>query len=488
MSQFGADIFDDDSKPPTEPPTSGEPPKKRARKPARKKTAAAEVPEAAAPEAAAPRSPEVQSPEARSPEPAGEEQTAPKKGRRKPAAKRSKTAAETPADAAPAVPSERVHDDLGDVLFPARGAEPRKAAPPPPEAPRAPAEPRPPQREPVRAVPIEPVAEREPLAEPAEHEGGPPRAHFDDDEGRRRGRRRGRRGRRGARDDDRPEGAGFASDQGSAPPREDRAERGADFAPATGDEDPTEGGAIPTHEPTDAPTATPQQDPFARRQEAPRHGRDGGHPRDRHREGPRRDGGDRPAHGPRGPHGRDDRREPPRDDRRFDRRHDEAGFDDEPPQRLPRRDLATARRAPALPTPAAPRRTAVLVDVAALMQQARDCGGELSFRRLRKALLGHDHLVLGLAFVTPDVPPSGRGALAAAGFALRECADAAAASAGLLAATADVPADAERLVLAGLARGTAPAGGPAAERAGFRTAVDGDGGDLLLGADCMFVP
>lgn len=500
MSQFGADIFDDDSKPPAEPPTAGEPPKKRPRKPARKKAATASEPEAEPQSSVQPGTDAGAGSEPSTPE------AEPKKGRKKPAARRGKapaedsarevTAPEAAAREVPVAPSERVHTDLGDVLFPARRptakTERDDAPTPKPVQGEPPArerkDPRPRDREAARATEPAPIVDREPLAEPADHEGGPPRERPDDDDGRRRGRRRGRRGRRGERDDDRSTDAGFAPAEAE---REARGDVESTTNPPIADADDTsEGGSIPTHDAEIDSAAPPQQDPFARRSDAPRPGRGNDPSRDRHRDGPRREGSQQ-AHSQRGPHGRDDRRHGPRDerrdDRRFERRRDEFEPDDAPPPRLPRRDLTNARRAPALPTPALPRRAAVLVDVAALMQQARDCGGELSFRRLQKALLGHDELVLGLAFVTPDVPPTGRGALAAAGFSLRECADAAAASSAMQAATSEVPADAERVVLAGLARdhaGTAPA----AERAGFRSAVDGDRGDLLLGTDCMFVP
>lgn len=472
MSQFGADIFDDE--PPTKPPT---------RKGRKSSPPKASEPVASEPETA----------------PASEPKKRPSR-RKKAAATDAEPSMATPqvaedaiaqetsslqsAEPKPQAESQPSADDQPKQRSRVRGRRSKRvdvAAQDVDESPQAP-EPRLPQAQPV---PQAPAAQR---AEPP----APTEAEFDDEgegfgalpeeesvpgegfetnqggqsrddgnfprfgEERRGRRRRRRRGRRGNRDD------------------------GANGRPAQGQEQ--DGNAF--HRDPHAEEQRPQSERggFPRDPASPDADR-----RDERRDDRNRHEPSRHSHGRHG-HGRDDsgRREHGRNEHGRDFDHDE---DQQP--RTPRRPYTDFKPATPPPTAPQPRRIAVLVDLAQLSEQAKSRGGEIAYRKLRAAIAGHDEVVHAVCFATRDLPETGRRVLKSQGFTIEDCADADACADAMSeeASRAQWPVDA--LVVVGSRRGASlpqAAGGAAVETAGF----DGNGAtsplDRCLPNACLFVP
>ncbi len=491
MSNFGADIFDDE--PPSKPP---------ARKP--RKAAAAKAPEPEAPPAG------------------GESPAEPQPKKRAPRRRKASTAEETEpvAQQAPAEP---------ELVFPGRSAEPE--APPadantqaahggsadsderkprrrgrrrggrsdaeqaPEEAQRhelAPAEQMPTQpapRDERRDAPMDPAPTASELDDEgagfgvvphddAEAESGEVRGSgepFPTFGGERRGRRRRRRRGRGRHGDDRAqdgaphEGAPFPRGEGDElPSREARDPFPRD--PESGDAQPT--GHEPRHEQARAGGEDRARRGGEGRDERHRHGSD-----DRSRRG----GEARDERHRRGGDGRDERQR--RDDFRDD-------AEDHAP-RPPRRSYADFK--PATPPPPAPtpRRIALLLDAHALEAEARMLGAEISYRRLRNAIAGPDEVVHAVCFATKELPEVGRRVLRAHGFAIEDFDDAASASEALAAQLADARWPVEAIVVAGTSRDfEAPRRdeGPEIELAGFGGNGDSRRLHRTLLRNCMFVP
>lgn len=229
----------------------------------------------------------------------------------------------------------------------------------------------------------------------------------------------------------------------------------------------------------------PGDRPRGERDRPPSH-RDDAH-RHRPADAERRDHGRRP-HAPRGEH-RPELREPPDEPRQHRDPRGPGG---------PRHDAPRERRAPDRtphggPRPAAPvrgepaGRVALLVDVAALLAEARAQGAELSQHKLRNGIANHRAVVRAVGFAPAGVAvPTGFDAVAAdAGFegGVRFAATAfellAAASHLVLA-----PATAANVQLAQALRRA----GHQVELAGLAAAGPGDEPVRRLGRDCLFVP
>ena len=508
MSNFGADIFDDE--PPSKPP---------ARKP--RKAAGAKAPEPEAPTAE------------------GEAAAEPQQKKRAPRRRKSAAAEDLPA-AEPVAPAPQASPE---VVFRASSAEPEAPAeaaiPQPHEAGRneddADGERRRPRRRGRRRggrdesgsaqEPGEATPRNEERTEHARSDAAPrderrgdesthaaPTASELDDEGagfgvvphddaeaeagdvrgagepfptfggERRGRRRRRRGRGRHGDDRQPTDAqaqpdAFPRDEGSDVPQRESRE------PFPRD---PEG---PGHE------ARPEQ---ARRgddsrDDRPRRGND---PRDdRPRRGNEfRDQGPRRGHEPRdhAPRGGEDR--PRRSDFREDpsrRGNDYRDDGDDRAPRPPRRSYADFK--PATPPPAAPapRRIAILLNVSALESEARALGAEISYRNLRGAIAGHDEVVHAVCFATKDLPEVGRRVLRAHGFAIEDCDDMHSAVEALSGQLAEARWPVDVIVVAGSGPRLDVArrdDGPEIELAGFGGNGDSRRLHRTLLRNCMFVP
>lgn len=296
--------------------------------------------------------------------------------------------------------------------------------------------------------------------------------------GERRGRRRRRRRGRGRHGDDRA--------QDGAP------QDGAAFPRGEGDELPTRDARGPfPRDPEGSDAVASGHDP------RPEHARAGGEQRSR-QGGDGRD--DRHRHGAegrddrsrRGGDGRDDR--PRREHFRDDRQRHGGDFRDDAEDhapRPPRRSYADFK--PATPPPPAPtpRRIAILLDAHELEAEAHSLGGEISYRRLRNAIAGHDEVVHAVCFASRELPEVGRRVLRAHGFAIEDCDDAASASEALAAQLADARWPVDVIVVAGTSRDfQAPhrEDGPAIELAGLGGNGNSRRLDRTLLRNCMFVP
>lgn len=440
MSQFGADIFDDE--PPTKPP---------ARKGRKSSPPTASEP-ASTDSEAAPAAPRKRASRRKKPE--APDAPADNVAQSQPAAadatpSRADAAPVTPADEAQVVETVQARPDR-----PTRGRGRRRNTSPedfPAANPGSAEELPPPSREPAaqRAVPAAPSEsdydeEGEGFgalpgedAQPADGEGNDgaeaPRddgnfPRFGDE--RRGRRRRRRRGRRGHRDD---------------------AQRG-------------QGGHEAPHGDT----------PFTR---------------DAHAE-PGRPQGDRGGF-PRDPAGPQlDRRDDRRGRQEPSRHHDHDAEEDRQP-RAPRRPHSDFKPAPPPPQLPEPRRIAVLLDLANLTQQAREQGGEIAYRKLRSAIAGHDEVVHAVCFTTRELPEAARRVLTGQGFTIEDCADADACADALLdqASRAQWPVDA-LVVVGSRARASLPAaaGGAGVETAGFDGKGSSGNSDRQLPRSCLFVP
>ncbi len=454
MSQFGADIFDD--QPPTKPPT------RKGRK--------SSQPKASEPAATAQESAARDSAARDSTTPEGAPAASPKK---RPSRRKKPAAAEQPAEADPSA------HDLGakaqcEVLSPrpepidpqataarepkqesrGRRRQSRREAPSDGEKSSAPHSERPTDL-PRTARQEAPAAQRVEAARPSQpdyddegegfgalpiedSEQGPgSQAHTDgtssrtgdDPRGRR---RRRRRGRRGSRDD-------------SAPGRH---------------EHPNQRNAAP----------------FGRDPQA-----DQPHP---HRE--------RGAF-PRDPSAVDiDRRDSGRGDSRDRHQHGrEFDLEDDRQPRTPRRPVSDFKPAtPPRPAPE-PRRVAVLIDLAHLSHLAREKGSEIAYRKLHSAIAGHDEVVHAICFTTRDLPETARRVLSSQGFSIEDCGDADACAEALAdqASRAEWPVDA--LIVVGSRKGARlpqAAGGATVETAGFDGNGASESNTRRLPSTCLFVP
>lgn len=165
------------------------------------------------------------------------------------------------------------------------------------------------------------------------------------------------------------------------------------------------------------------------------------------------------------------------------------------PREEPRAQTSSA------PTPAAafsqpttrPRRVAVLLDLPALQQEARQRGAELSFRKLLPALAGDNRVVAAWCYLPRLHPEIANCAVKAIGFKTRAVADHDDLSRSLSTDVAALPPDVDTIVLS-------PAG-PAQQQLAARLRGDGRHVELagflvppeeqalrLLGRDCVFVP
>lgn len=442
MSQFGADIFDDE--PPTKPPTrkgrkssqpkaseptgnqaDSAPPTEPKKRPSRRKKPVADI----AAEQPKPQAEPVEPHDSPSPAVPPETGNAARTGAEDADAGQADTRREPRGRRGRRRQRDEIPAEEAQVAEPTRRPEPQEQTAEPQMARESDYDE---EGEGFGALPNE-----EPEAspgEPARDEGNFPR--FGDE--RRGRRRRRRRGRRGNRDD---------------------AQRG------PGGQEPGHGGA-----------------PFARDQHAEHtepQGDRGGYPRD-------------PA-APR-PDRRIDRREDFRGRHEHSRDHGRGEDRDQEEDRQPRaarRPHSDFKPAPPPPPAPTPRRIAILVDLARLAQQANEQGGEIAYRKLRAAIAGHDEVVHAVCFATRDLPETGRRVLTGQGFTIEDCDDADACADALAeqASRAQWPVDA--LVVVGSRAGThlpAAAGGASVETAGFGGNGVTDSRDRLLPRSCLFVP
>ncbi len=485
MSHFGADIFDDE--PPSKPP---------ARKPRKPAKAAAEV-APAEPEAPAGSEPQTDAPKKR------------RSPRKKPAAEDATSAQPTPSPASEAPPARPARgEDLGDVVFPARGAQAaqKKAAQPAPEP--------------------EPSAQAESAAsDAAQAETG---TGDRDDRRRRRGRGRNRRERdEGAAPTDRADSSEPYDNPFAKAQRETDRPAAHSQAPSQPIADATDGpemdelgegfGDIPHDDaeaelggaPAEAGTFPSFSDGRRRRRRRRgRRGREDDRPdaRDANQAAPfPRAQGDEVRHEPQSrPFPQDPAAQQPqpwREDRPrregHDRgrdarhRHDSFDRDEDRAPRQTRRPHADFK--PATPPPEAPaaRRIAILLDLAGLQREAQSLGAEVAFRKLRAAIAGHDEVVHAVCFLPPDLPETARKLLQSTGFTLEEAADADSASAAIVqhATHGDWPVDA--IVIAGAPNLAARVGRPEGaviEAADFAGTERTDEPSRPLGRNCLFVP
>ncbi|MEQ1631749.1 MAG: hypothetical protein ABL997_05220, partial [Planctomycetota bacterium] len=283
------------------------------------------------------------------------------------------------------------------------------------------------------------------------------RGAISDERGPRRRRRRGRRGNR--RHDDE-----FRSDEAANP---DPVREGSDGPePTVARTDPRAQGR------PDSPASVPPERPHHRGQDRGRGHGPGQQPsphrgHDRHHDrGPRRDG---------------------RDARPF--AEDDA--DDAPRSPLPIH--RGGKPAPAIPVAAEKQRIGLLVDLSVLLNEARDQGGELVFRKLHSALAAGDDVVHAVCFVPPEVNDSGRRALHNSGFDIEPCDSPAAAREALMQTARSATWPVEVLVLAGAPTDVeVPAMNCRVEFAGFGgmagSRTPGRDKERSLGKNCMFVP
>lgn len=479
MSQFGADIFDD------EPPRK--PPRRRTRKPADATAATplTEVKPASPPEPSAP-----------------------------PAS----AAAPGPATRAPTRRPRRIHADAEDVVFPSKtaSAKANAAAAEPPVTPLAPTEPestdqkpqqaprrtrrneaatRAPEREPTpepKAGPTDSTATSRPAAptwpktpswnsDPTPTPATDDRTTSRDDEASRddhpldseptrsedRGaNRHGRRGRRGASRQEDERAPHSAHDTSAAPA------------------DPTD--TLDAIRPTRGPsTSAPASESAAPRSQAPR---DAQTPPGR--EQPREHGRDRGrTHGPH--HDRGPRRDG-RDARPF--RDEDEDYGQQPRPALPVH--RGGRPAPTMPPPAPQKRIGLLVDLGVLMAQVRSQGGELAFRKLRGELAAGDEVLHAICLVPTEASESCRSALRSTGFELHSYERAEDGRTALLDLARSTDWSVEVLVLAGAPTdadlSSAQTGSRAVALAGFgaiaSSATSSGASVRMLGKNCMFVP
>jgi hypothetical protein len=243
----------------------------------------------------------------------------------------------------------------------------------------------------------------------------------------------------------------------------------------------------------------------------------GGHGRDEG--GPRRGREERPRErwererGGRSFEAREDR---PREDRPREERgprhggrgpapHREGREPREPggPERHAGRSLVVHRppeaAAPGAPEPAgttatATQRVALLVDLGWLRAEARQAGGELSQRRLAKALGGNRALIRAIAYASAEHAKFG-GSLNAHGFELETLDDDAAAPVAIAVDALALATRVDAIVIAAPPRPLAPllralrAQGIRVDLAGFQAAPAAAGVvQIQLGRDCLFVP
>lgn len=138
-------------------------------------------------------------------------------------------------------------------------------------------------------------------------------------------------------------------------------------------------------------------------------------------------------------------------------------------------------------------RVAVFVDVSALEEQARERGGEVSYRRLMRNLTGARPLIRAVAYLDP-AQPSDAGQVASSGFEVESLT--AGANAALMLAV-DAMGIAPRVDCVVLApenpqlqhlASTLRSQGLRVETAGFSAADPAFGFHRTLGRDSMFVP
>ena len=138
-------------------------------------------------------------------------------------------------------------------------------------------------------------------------------------------------------------------------------------------------------------------------------------------------------------------------------------------------------------------RVAVFVDVTALEEQARDSGGEISYRRLIRNLSGTRPLIRAVAYVNPT-ETTDSSQVAASGFEVEAVDEGSAASLMLAVDAMGIAPRVDCVVLAPnrpnfghLAR-TLRSQGLRVETAGFAGEASGSGSHRTLGRDSMFVP
>ncbi|MGE3171099.1 MAG: hypothetical protein AB7O97_00650 [Planctomycetota bacterium] len=136
----------------------------------------------------------------------------------------------------------------------------------------------------------------------------------------------------------------------------------------------------------------------------------------------------------------------------------------------------------------------MLVDLEALQAQARERGGELSFRKLLKGIAHGCPVEQAVCFVTRATAPSVRRSLTAAGFALREHETATEAQAAMAEAALSVRWPIDALVLAPLGArleshvDELAGGGFRIEVASFDGTAPSGAVARRLGPGCLFVP
>lgn len=133
------------------------------------------------------------------------------------------------------------------------------------------------------------------------------------------------------------------------------------------------------------------------------------------------------------------------------------------------------------------------MDVAALEAQARDHGGELSYRRLMRNLTGNRPLIRAVAYLDPD-QPADAGQVASSGFEVESIPEGTTASMMLAVDAMGIAPRVDCVVLAPenpqlqhLAS-TLRSQGLRVETAGFTAADPGFGFHQTLGRDSIFVP
>jgi hypothetical protein len=136
----------------------------------------------------------------------------------------------------------------------------------------------------------------------------------------------------------------------------------------------------------------------------------------------------------------------------------------------------------------------VLVDLPELQQQAQQQGGELSYRKLLRAIAGERTVARAICYVGPDTPEAVSQALAQTGFELLPKGDPATAAVAMAVDAMAMAPDVSAMALAPLHGALPPllrslqARGVLVEAAGFGVEAPAGVTPRRLGRECIFVP
>jgi hypothetical protein len=139
-------------------------------------------------------------------------------------------------------------------------------------------------------------------------------------------------------------------------------------------------------------------------------------------------------------------------------------------------------------------RVAVLLDFTTLQEEARRQGGELSYRRLLRGILGERTAIRSFCYGSAKLPDAAAKALGQSGFELATCDSPVAAAVRMAVDAMSVASRVDTVVLAPASAQldslvqALRAQGVRVECASFEAPTDGNVPVVRLGKDCIFVP